>query len=296
VPSTSLASLLITGNHPAAGWLAVYLARRAWPVTWIPQEAPPNLLVYGLEQTLPTLFGAAPWCWPLEWCVQELVAIHRHSEAFSGLAAWQAAVLDPVAIWRDTRREAQHLNLLTQTGDLRIPAAVLHLELSFESCSHAACPMGRVGHLDGQALAAGFLQQFSQAGAELYLTGFGPRQLIFTGLDSEAEILQQLWTQALPLALTGPEACRQQPICRVQPTLVRQKNKLVLRVPEPSLLPESLVSQAIYWFMIRYLAQALSTGSIPISQLGSGLQSLQRKIQTALITHAESCNFFPIPD
>src|SRR5690606_13868616 len=140
------------------------------------------------------------------------------------------------------------LNLMTDVCQSSGEPA-LHLDLSFESCSHGSCPVGYLGCLDKELMAPGFLQHVSQAGAEVYFTGVGMGESAVTCLDSrtDSQALSQLWQQAFPLAARAPKGWQQQAICRFQPSVSSPPKQLLLRVPMPSLLPESMVSQAVYW-------------------------------------------------
>ena len=151
-------SLLLSGNHPGAAWLAVYLFHRGYPLQWKPSLNPIASQYLTMAYGLHHLLGEPIPNWPIETCFQAINGISHwfsqvpDQELKQVLCPFQADVLS----LPDCR-----LHFQQEISDLQIPEAdldsqsQLEINISFQTCQNTCQAYERSGVLSDLAAPAG---------------------------------------------------------------------------------------------------------------------------------------------
>src|SRR5687768_17982046 len=103
--------LILSGNHPAAAWLALALLRRGREILWADAPAGPAPAWSGLSHALMDPLGEPVPVWPLEVCAARLDGLGIWNAGLERLLAWPAVLLDAARLRRELELEMQLLAL-----------------------------------------------------------------------------------------------------------------------------------------------------------------------------------------
>lgn len=294
-------SLTLTGNHPFAAWLAVFLAHRGWPLNWLdapigpePNPEPDGWL--GLSHMLCEPLGEPVPTWPLELCAQQLDGLclrsgsERSAASDYRLISWPAVILSNRNFWSELEPELSRLRRTETETDLK--SASWRLDVSFANCQGRCQQRGLSGILPGIHAPGGVLECWDGPDHRLALAVLGPNQTGFSycssyefNLNLTLELESALFWERLGLVLgltLNPSELSFEPVCLCPPQLAIQDRELKLTVASASMLPESLLQQGQLWLLIQTLGRWLGEELIVIDQLGTDLDSYWRKTSSAL--------------
>lgn len=259
-------ALKITGNHPAGLWLAHCLHQRGWRISWTAETLPEQLGIGAYHDGLAAYFGRENLCFPPEWCMARLAGVQPEQTAGTGLFSWPVSLLDLNAIWVD---------LLSTAPCVPLPDHTLTLFLGFAPCTQ--CPPGVSTATSSAPVPSGFLiQQASSWSVRL-----GKQQVLQMGPDEDS---------------TAPSDPAQLRWCDCLPTLSQtHASQIVWLSPLPSLLPEAMLSQSMYWLLVQEVLAGLTDGSMQPQYLHAQWQACWQKVHQGLIMASKSQKFLPIP-
>lgn len=259
-------ALKITGNHPAGLWLAHCLHQRGWRISWTAEALPESLAPGAYHHGVAAYFGRDSLCFPPEWCVTRLAGVQTEQTAGAGLFSWPVSLLDMNAIWTDLQATAPCASL---------PAHVLTLSLRFAPCTH--CPQGVSSITPSAPVPSGFLMQQASS----WTVRLGKRRQLQMGpaanSTAPSDPAQLRWCGCLPV---------------LSQTQAAQINWLS---PLPSLQPEAILSQSMYWLLVQEVLGGLTDGSMQPQYLYPQWQACWQKVHQGLIMAAKSQKFLPIP-
>lgn len=261
-----MSGLSISGNHPAAAWLTICLRHRGWPITWQADKLPdlnPGAYHHGISEQL----GRTNLAWPPEWCYHTLEGLLYDTPSGKQLIHWPVSLLDLSAIWHDLCCEAA-AQTEGKSGDVK-------LELSFMTQCETACPTGQID-LSPEVSPTGFLIQ-TQDG---WQTQLGPAQTQRIRLSAE----------------TNHNPPCDEVLCHCLPQLsLPSTQHLIWQMPLPNLLPESIVSQTLYWLLLQDILHGLSHSSLQPQYLHQQVPAIWMRLQNHLSKMAKTQKFMPIP-
>ncbi|MBF2055029.1 MAG: hypothetical protein IGS03_16395 [Candidatus Sericytochromatia bacterium] len=254
-------ALKITGNHPAALWLAHCLHQRGWKIDCEPEKLPEGLLPGAYHHGLAGHFGHNSLSFPPEWCFSRLAGILPEQDTGSEVFAWPVSLLDLAAIWQDLQATAPRS---------AVNGARFNLQLRFTAC--ADC-----------------IPSFSETTEPRVPSGFLIQQNGSWSVRLNAG--QQLTVQPPASQAQTAEA-----VCKYLPALQQSdEQSLIWSCPLPSLRPESMLAQSMYWLVIQEVLAGLSTGSMRPQALYRQWQACWQKVHQGLIAMAKRQKFLPIP-
>lgn len=255
-------ALKITGNHPAGLWLAHCLKLRGWEIHCEPEAPPVGIQPGAYHHALADSFGRESLSFPPEWCFSRLAGIQLETDTGTELCNWPVSLLDLTAIWQDLQPGTPHSTLATPP---------LKLQLGFNDCT--GCAPGSLLATAEAPVPSGFLIQ-QNGGWSVRLSAH----------------------QALHLL---PRTCPDQPLlrlCQCLPQLQQPDSQtLVWSCPFPSLLPEAMLAQSMYWLVLQEVLTGLSQGSMQPEGLYRQWQACWQKVHQGLIAMAKRQKFLPIP-
>jgi hypothetical protein len=291
-------SLIFCGEHPAAGWLAVYLAQRGWELAWAdgPRRQDPLALSHALFEPL----GETVPAWPLEWCSQQLDGLALYQNGELELLKWPAAVLDTQAIWIDLDRDMTRLGIRREAASLLVAdqarlgefEAKWCIEISSGECQAGCQQRQRQGSLN-QAVTGGMLETLSTEADRLCLAALGPAQSLFSyrlnGAADRWPLLCAAWPE-MDLPLESPLL----PACACLPIWQQQDRHLRLLIPRSSLQPEAMLAESLIWLSSIALGRWLGEEWIVLDRLAADLDSYLQKVKAVLASLGKMHNFLDI--
>lgn len=300
-------SLHLTGDHPFAAWLAVYLSHRGWPLIWQePRQLPEPDGWIGISYDLFQPLGEPVPVWPVEFCAQQLEGICLRSDLDPDgfeLKSWPAAVLSVREFWQELAPELQLLKALDpESLDPAVDQISWYLDIGFGACEGKCRQIGLSSILPGVYTPGGLLETWQGSQDQLALAIIGPGQTAFSyRLDPESDnLFWQRLSQALDIELIASEL-EFSAVCLCVPELLIQedqtqghKRTLTIRVAEPTLSPDSFVQQGLLWLMVQTLGRWLGDELTHLDRLGLDLASYREKMIRLLSSLVKSQNFLQI--
>lgn len=288
--------LNLSGNHPAAAWLAVYLAHRGWDIRWRPPQRPIAGSYLGVAEMLFDYLGETRPAWPLECCLQEINGFSNWSDQGQHqLQSWKAYLLGLPDCAQEFGAELHRLGLLSAESPEQ---ADWQLDFSFAPCVRGCQLRERSGTLDKVYLPSGVLEQVLGGSERLNLTMLGPQRAAFSYLaEPDAEDL--FWQRLYFLLPDTPIPQADLPwrkACRCLPWLECQAQSLRLQVPYPSLQLTGFLQQSVAWVLAQFLGRRLGDETLSLDQLGPDSGSYLEKAEAAVTSVLKSYKILGIQD
>lgn len=305
----NLRQLSLSGTHPAAIWLAIWLQHRGYPLQWKPSQADFQPSWSAFYADFYPDFGELKPEWPLEWCWQELHGLAEYppcpvsaEQLTPHLQQINAALLDLSTVWQEAQSEWRTRN---QPSDSVMPprtaGSELELEISWADTSPKE-PQAweQVGQIKNLFLPGGMLTVYREPDeAQLYLAPLSPGQAAYTYFSPQKPevqnfqaLLSQIWSEYHIQA----ESFAPRPAELDWPRLQQHGTRLVLSAPRPSLFPRNMLMQGVHWLLVQSMGRWLTEGFLHLEDLGSRSTALLEKIQTGLSSPRRAHKFLRIPD
>ncbi|MEZ0372393.1 MAG: hypothetical protein ACAI44_25105 [Candidatus Sericytochromatia bacterium] len=301
-----MASLILTGDHPAAPWLAITLLRRGVQVAWAESLMPVPGSWWGLSHQLFDLLGETTPVWPLEICAAPLdgLGLYRAGQ-LARIRAWPGALLDLTNFWHELQLEMLQLQLPRWSRAALNPGLARLdrfqgdwcLELAYAPCSgSSACRSQERSGVLPLAGPAGLLEVFSDAGETLALAPIGPGRIGFSYLlaPEADDAFKARLRSVLPDVPLTPADMTWRKACFCPPRLERRDRHLRLLMPPLGLQPEALLLQSIGWVAAQALARWLSEELLVLDHLAADLDSYLQKVASVLASFVKTQNFLNI--
>ncbi|MGV3526790.1 MAG: hypothetical protein ACO1RX_21410 [Candidatus Sericytochromatia bacterium] len=284
--------LLLTGSHPAAAWLANWLAGRGQAILW-GASSQAAYAWWALSPHAFAAYGEPLPNWPLEWthtCTQALALFHAQHGLH--LSARESIVVDLSAMSQELQRtlqqrqipqsslwQSQRAELKSETGSLQ---ARWCIEINFSACP--ACQGWEYsGELDQAASAAGLLESHRLAGGELWVCNLGNQRSAFSyqAATPHHAMMQADLESYWPGYQGEFKAENWHPVCHCPPRLAQTERHLLLQISPPSLHPRAQLAQALVWLAVQALGRWLSEDGQILETLDRDWQAYLNKVSAA---------------
>lgn len=286
-----LRPLKISGNHPLGLWLAAFLQTRRYPVQYVGQQ--PQNSWWAMNQSFRAL-GEPVSEWPLEWRFHHLDgAVLRH-QGEQQLRSTRLDLLDIQALYADLLKKTQAENIRWQRALEEHSPFELHL--NWQACEKAQA-LSLCGQISPLPLAAGLLQYEASEQLEFAITCLKPQTLAYslvgTQLDNLFESLNHCLQQHYPETVfrLGSEAPNAQWQCPCRVHIQPGPQGLSLSLSPPTLSPQSLYREGIFWLYLRLISRWLDRGESPPEDLAARLQAWDQKV-AGLESYKQKSDYF----